>query len=154
MNLLHCQEQGQGPTPLLCLHSSGASGGQWRTAAEHLHTRRRVLTVDLLGHGRSAGWPPQAPDSLAIEADAVWNTVGDVELDLVGHSYGGAVALQMALERPERVRSLCLYEPVLFGLLRRYEPWGEAWQEISALAGRLERLLAARQPEAAGAMFC
>lgn len=39
-------------------------------------------------------------------------------MHLIGHSYGGAVSLHVALQRPERVRSLALYEPVLFAPLR------------------------------------
>lgn len=156
MSLLHCQFQGQGPKTLVCLHSSGASGRQWRALAEALHGHCRLQCIDLLGHGQSAGWPQDAPDALAIEAEAVWTALGPqpAALDLVGHSYGGAVALQMALQQPERVRSLTLYEPVLFGLLARHEPWGEAWDEIDALAERLDALLAAGRPDAAAALFC
>ncbi|MDN3919193.1 alpha/beta fold hydrolase [Roseateles violae] len=134
---LHLQSQGQG-RPLLSLHSSSGSHAQWRALAELL-TRRgghQLLMPDLHGHGRSPAWPAQAADSLRIDALAALACLDGVEepVDLVGHSYGGAVALQLALLQPQRVRSLLLYEPVAFGLLRRYEPQGEAWQQIRRIA--------------------
>ncbi|QPF71531.1 alpha/beta hydrolase [Roseateles sp. DAIF2] len=154
--LLHSQEFGLGPAPLVCLHSSGASGGQWRALAERLQGRHRLVCVDLPGHGRSSDWAPDTRPDLALEAEVVWMSLGPtpVPLDLVGHSYGAALALQMARQRPERVRSLTLYEPVLFGLLKHQEPWGEAWHEIADLAGRIDARLARHQPEGAAALFC
>jgi pimeloyl-ACP methyl ester carboxylesterase len=152
---LNLQRQGSGE-PLLCLHSSSASNSQWRMLAEHLETQRQLLLPDLLGHGRSPDWPAEAPASLSVESEALWAALDDVEapLDIIGHSYGGAIALQMAIERPSRVRSLTLYEPVLFGLLKRYEGMGEAWAEISQTAHIVAELVAAGSEPAAAQLFC
>ena len=43
-------------------------------------------------------------------------------VDIVGHSYGGALALHIARARPDLVRSLCLYEPTLFSILNNGNP--------------------------------
>lgn len=152
---LNMQRLGLG-RPLLCLHSSSASAGQWRGLVEQLQDHRALLIPDLPGHGRSPDWPADAPVGLELESDAVWAALDDIDtpLDIVGHSYGGALALQMAVERPFRVRSLTLYEPVLFGLLHRHEPWGEAWSEISQIARIVSELVGAGRFEAAGQMFC
>jgi pimeloyl-ACP methyl ester carboxylesterase len=112
-------ETGFGETVLL-LHSSSSSGAQWRSLTETLQTSCRILAPDLYGYGETDPWPGQGPLGLAEEAalaDAVLaQTRGRIHL--VGHSYGGAVALRFALQQPERLRSLTLIEPVAFHLLR------------------------------------
>jgi len=140
--------------PLLCLHCSSGSHAQWRPLAERLAPRHQLLMPDLLGHGRSPAWPDTAADDLRVDAAAVLACAeGLPSFDLVAHSYGAALALQIALDHPGRVRSLTLYEPVAFGLLRRHEPWGAAWSEIRAVARALADALAAGQPEAAARLF-
>lgn len=104
---------------LLMLHASGSSPRQWAPYAAALAPRFDVLTPELLGYAGDAAWPPGAPVSLDDEADHLAPRLQGAPVHLFGHSYGGAVALQLALRWPERVASLTLYEPVRFGLLRR-----------------------------------
>lgn len=103
-----------------CLHSSGGSSGQWQALMAADDGRYRFIAPDFHGHGRS---PQPAADrdyALALETDAVIRLLPEVEcVDLVGHSYGGVVALDVARRLPAQVRSLTLYEPVLFGILGR-----------------------------------
>src|SRR5262245_17926175 len=111
-------ESGFGETVLL-LHSSASSGVQWRSLTESLQGTYRFLAPDLYGYGETDAWPGQGPLGLAEEAalaDAVLGTSDTIHL--VGHSYGGAVALQFALQHADRLRSLTLIEPVAFHLLR------------------------------------
>jgi pimeloyl-ACP methyl ester carboxylesterase len=129
---------GSGETVLL-LHSSAGSSAQWRPLTELLQSRWRVLAPDLHGYGESDRRPGPASPGLAdgaALADAV--LAGSAEpIHLVGHSYGGAVALRFAAERPERLRSLTLIEPVAFHLLCG-APEGTAehglFREVAALA--------------------
>lgn len=111
-------EQGTGQ-PVVLLHSSGASGGQWRALAERLSARYRVVAPDLYGYGASAHWPGRGAFSLAHEAEIVHAMLGRVgePAHLVGHSYGGAVALHVARLRSDLLRSLTVIEPVAFHLL-------------------------------------
>src|SRR5688572_6317585 len=98
-----------GPT-VLCLHSSTGSQGQWRGLAAALSELARVITPDLHGHGRSPAWPVGQATSLHIDARAAAHLLpAEGGVHLVAHSYGAAVALQMALDQPERVLSLTLY---------------------------------------------
>jgi pimeloyl-ACP methyl ester carboxylesterase len=112
-------EAGSGETVLL-LHSSASSSAQWRSLTESLQAVYRCLAPDLYGYGDTDAWPGEGPLDLAEEAalaDAVV-AESDRPIHLVGHSYGGAVALRFALQHTERLRSLTLIEPVAFHLLR------------------------------------
>ncbi len=112
--------RGRGSRPvLLCLHCSSGSGRQWRALTTPLAEHLDVRTPDLIGYAPPGRWPGGVPVSLDDEADRVIETLGDtdVPLHLLGHSYGGAVAMQMALRHPGRFASMTLYEPVRFALL-------------------------------------
>ena len=150
---LSTQVQGAGAT-IVCLHSSAGSRAQWRPLADALGTRWRVVTPDLHGHGSSPAWPTGALNTLDVDADAVMRLSGPAPVHLVGHSYGAAVALQLALRQPERVRSLTLYEPVVFGML---EDSGlesaPALEEIREVADSVAALLRAGRPLDAAHVF-
>lgn len=125
--------------PVLLLHSSAASGAQWRALAETLACRFRCVAPDLYGYGDTDIWPGHGPLTLSDEAALAERLLGepDEPVHLVGHSYGGAVALRMAVERPERLRSLTLIEPVAFHLLRPARGGGAAEPELFAEIARL-----------------
>ena len=95
------REAGAG-VPVVCIHASASSSGQWRPLMERLAGRFRSLAVDLYGYGQSPPWPDERPLSLTDEAaliEPVLEAVGD-PVHVIGHSYGGAVALKAALVRP------------------------------------------------------
>lgn len=78
-----------------------------------------VLAPDSYGAGKSPAWPSDARIGLRDEAallEPVFLRAGE-PMTLVGHSYGGAVALVAATLQPQRVRALVLYEPTLFALI-------------------------------------
>ena len=101
--------------------SSTAAGPPARNGARSgnkLGARYRVLAPDLIGYGKTAPWSGQGEFSLAQEAAGVLGLVDpDRPLHLVGHSYGGGVALHIARTRPELLRTLTLIEPSAFHLL-------------------------------------
>ena len=135
-------EQGAGE-PVILLHSSASSSAQWRSLAGRLSDRFRVLAPDLYGYGASGMWHGET-FSLADEAQivrALMQRAGGAA-HLVGHSYGGAVALHYALRHSPSVLSLALIEPVAFHLLRENEAMDAmAYAEIAAMAGRVNRAL-------------
>ncbi len=123
--------------PLLALHSSAATGGQWKALAQSLGTERPVFTPDLPGYGRAAFRDAVRDDNASLAADAA-AVLRPLEgrapaFHLVGHSYGGAVAMKIALCQPQRVLSLTLIEPVLFHLL----PLGGSDQDMRLYRGVL-----------------
>ncbi len=119
----HTRDAGTGPT-VICLHSNASHGGQWRALMARLAARHRVLAPDAYGSGASPEWPSDRTIALADEVaflEPVFAQAGD-GFSLVGHSYGAAVALIAALQQPQRVRALVLYEPTLFSLIEADGP--------------------------------
>jgi len=155
---LAARSQGDGPV-VLCLHSSTGTHAQWNGLADALSARWQVVAPDLHGHGRSPAWPSAALDTLHVDANAVTQLVqpawGLVRrgIHLVGHSYGAAVAMQIALRHPQWVRSLTLYEPVAFGIVRRTAPQDPALAEVREIAARVVQELAQGDPLAAAQAF-
>jgi pimeloyl-ACP methyl ester carboxylesterase len=110
------------PTVLL-IHSGGFTSRQWRKLGEVLAARFRVVAPDLLGYGERGSWPEGEPFHFRQDLELLESLMGEggEAVHLVGHSYGGFLALQLALRHPERVRSIAVYEPVAFGVLDETE---------------------------------
>jgi pimeloyl-ACP methyl ester carboxylesterase len=105
---LHWAELGTG-RPLVLLHGLCDSHRTWFPVAPALARGRRVMMLDLAGHGESSR--PDAPYTLEWHADVVgaWlEKLGLDEVDLVGHSFGGGVAQWLLLEHRRRIRRLGL----------------------------------------------
>jgi pimeloyl-ACP methyl ester carboxylesterase len=148
------REAGTGPT-VVCIHASASSSAQWRPLMDRLAGRFRTLAVDLYGSGKSPRWPDDRALSLADEVallEPVLAAAGE-RFHVVGHSYGGAVALKAALAGPDRIRSLAVYEPVLFSVLLAEDPTQPAAREIVAVRDDTVAALAGGNPCAAGARF-
>jgi pimeloyl-ACP methyl ester carboxylesterase len=105
---------------VVALHCSGGDGGQWRKLAAMLAPRFAVAMPNFFGAGGAAGWHGQHAFTLADEARPILALIDECArpVHLVGHSYGGGVALYAALSRPARIASLSLYEPSAFHVLR------------------------------------
>lgn len=99
----------------LLIHSGGFTSRQWRRLTLRLAPTHDVLAPDLIGYGDEP-WPPGKPFHFRQDVDRLAALL-DRPADVVGHSYGGLLGLQIALAQPELVRSLALYEPVAFGVL-------------------------------------
>jgi len=114
------REAGNGETVLL-LHGSASSSALWRPTMAALAPLYRVVAPDLSGYGKSTGVPVAATYSVAAEAEALKRLLPccDEAFHVVGHSFGGLVALQLAMENPARIRTLTLIEPVFVTCLRQ-----------------------------------
>lgn len=114
----------------VALHCSGGNGRQWRKLAERLGPGVAPATPDLLGVPGAPRWQGEGPFTLAREAELVLALIDAHEgpVHLVGHSYGGGLALHVAAMRPGRIESLSLYEPSAFHLLRLF-----GWEGRAAL---------------------
>jgi pimeloyl-ACP methyl ester carboxylesterase len=147
------REAGAGE-PIVLLHCSSGSSGAWLPAMDHLKQDFRVLAPDLLGYGRSAPWPRHAVLASDGELGVVEALLDIAEqpVHLVGHSYGGTIALNAARRFRRQIRSLTLIEPVAFHLLRRCDEGG-GWREIAALAERHLALVGEGRDVAAAEAF-
>ena len=95
--------------PLVLVHGLGGSAANWLALAPLLLPRRRLILPELPGHGGSSPLP--AAPSLNPYADLLGLLLeheGAVPAAVVGHSLGGAIALRLAIRRPEAVSSLVL----------------------------------------------
>lgn len=119
---LHYTDEGprDGP-PVLLLHGFAAWAFTWRHLRPALaRAGFRTLSLDLLGSGASErpARPVYTTQTQAELTLGLLDTLGLAQAHLVGHSFGGRVALQIALEAPRRVRSLALLSPEAFATQR------------------------------------
>lgn len=140
--------------PVVLVPCSTGSPRQWRALVDDLAGFEAVC-VELVGHGDCGPGGVAGHVSLDDEVENLAETVDDrAPIHLVGHSYGGAVALTFAMRFPERVRSLALFEPSCFHLLRWAAPEGDAaLSEIAMLADAVAGAVSSGDRDAAMAMF-
>jgi pimeloyl-ACP methyl ester carboxylesterase len=105
---IHHEVRGDGP-PVLLVHAGIADSRMWAPLAERLVAAAfRAVTCDLQGFGRT----PLAPGTVSNGADvfAPLDHLGIERVAVVGASFGGRVALELALRAPERVAALALLD--------------------------------------------
>jgi pimeloyl-ACP methyl ester carboxylesterase len=104
---LHWEERGSG-SPLLLIMGATYSAKMWYPALDVLATRHRVLCFDNRGTGESSTTRVASMADFAGDARAVMDAAGVERAHVYGVSLGGVIALELALEAPERIRSLVL----------------------------------------------
>lgn len=106
--ILHADVWGAG-APLVLLHGFTGSAATWEGVRTLLGARRRVVALELPGHGRSpAPEPPGGLAELARAAVATAARLGAGRADWLGYSLGGRIALRVALDHPAAVSRLVL----------------------------------------------
>jgi esterase len=141
---LYYEEHGAGE-PIVCLHGSGSSAAFWTDAAHVLATRGRVIVYDRRGFSRSERPEPYATNvhEQADDAAALIEALDATAAIVIGRSYGGAVAIDLTLRYPDRVRALALLEGDAPSLSADAAEWLEALaQEAYAAAERDESSVA------------
>jgi pimeloyl-ACP methyl ester carboxylesterase len=123
---MHYLERGEGPTTVL-IHGLGSSGADWAFQAPALGAEARIIVPDLAGCGHSDA--PEQGYSVAAWADETWtllDALGVTDPNLVGFSMGGAVALEMALQRPRAVPRLALINSLATYRVDHWTKWCKA----------------------------
>jgi pimeloyl-ACP methyl ester carboxylesterase len=105
---LYYEEHGSGE-PLVLLHGGLGAAELWAPVLPALAAGRRVIAVDLQGHGHTADVDrPLRPETMADDIAALIAHLGLERADVMGYSLGGLTALRTAIQHPERVRRLVL----------------------------------------------
>ncbi len=120
---------------VLLLHSSQSASSQWRHFIQTVDERVNVLAVDLLGYGNA----PQASITTHFRLqheiprvqEAIAAAAVQQPLTVVGHSYGGALALKIVADQALAVNKVAVYEPVSFHVLPEDSP---GMMEIRAIS--------------------
>jgi pimeloyl-ACP methyl ester carboxylesterase len=140
---------------VICMHASGGSGAQWRTLADRMGDDYDVIAPNLYGHGTVPAWPGAPLDIVAADTARIARRVAGAagEVHLVGHSYGGAIALRVALHCRRRVASVSVYEPVAMRTLFDYNPKHRAASEVAEVFRDMSRALNGEDRERAARRF-
>jgi esterase len=128
---LYHEEHGQGP-PILCVHGTGGSALMWAAAVPELAGLGRVIVYDRRGCTRSQRPDPYDKTTVAEHADdaaALLAVLGAAPAVVVGRSYGGGVAIDLALRYPECVRALVLLEAAIPSLSAEAIAWEESLRQ-------------------------
>jgi pimeloyl-ACP methyl ester carboxylesterase len=119
----YVREAGTGPG-VVCTHANASTSSQWRTLMDRLAPKFHVFAPDSYCAGQSPEWHSDRVIRLRDEVQLIEPVLAAAgsPLVLVGHSYGAAVSLVAALEQPQRVRAMALYEPTWFALIDADRP--------------------------------
>lgn len=104
---LHTDISGQGE-PLVLIHGLFGSYENLGMIARQLADTFQIINVDLRNHGKSAHLPTMTYPEMAVDVLETLDTLGIDSAFILGHSMGGKVAMQIALEAPQRVKKLIL----------------------------------------------
>src|SRR4051794_18565080 len=104
-------DEGFGGTPILLVHGMRCDHRHMAPLAAHLRLRNRVVSVDLRGHGMSDK-PMTAYSNEELTDDLLW-LCAELKLDrpiFIGHSFGGSLALSLAVREPDSMRALVVLD--------------------------------------------
>lgn len=144
---LYYEVQGEG-VPILLIPPAGATASTWGPATEHLAEVGRVITYDRRGYARSGGELARSISAHTADAAALVEDVRAAPAVVVGTSAGAAIAVDLAVRRPDLVRAVIAHEfPWRF---TRHLPTAS---QLAALARIGTLALRGRQSDAAEALL-
>src|SRR6266542_216125 len=142
-------DEGSGP-PIVLVHGSVSDYREWSNQIEPLARHYRVIAYSRRYHWPNIPPGVQADASVATQAGdlaAIIQTLGIAPVHLIGHSFGGAVALDVTLRHPALVRTLVLAEPAVSGVLAN-TPLDEAVsRESQAIRAKMKEVFATGDAE-------
>lgn len=125
----HVTRLGAGPRRALFIHCSMGRAANWTGVQAALLDKLAMTAFDRPGHGKSASYRGDGgARGLHDITTEIAASLIERRADVIGHSYGGTVALRLAMEWPDKVRSLVLFEPVALAALRG-SPDHDAYQQ-------------------------
>lgn len=106
---LYYKEEGKG-VPILLIHPSGSTASTWGSVTTDLARTGRVITYDRRGYARSGGEPPRSTFAHTRDAAALLESLRTQPAVVVGTSAGAAIAVDLAVRRPDLVRAVIAHE--------------------------------------------
>jgi non-heme chloroperoxidase len=142
-------ERGSGP-PVILIHGSISDYREWSSQMPVLSKRYRVIAYSRRYHWPNV--PPGKDADVSTEKQAddlaeIIKAIGIAPAHVVGHSFGGAVALNLALRHPELVRTLVLAEPAISGVLANTADNDDVFKESQAIRAEMKEAFASGDPE-------
>ncbi|MGH2700033.1 MAG: alpha/beta fold hydrolase [Actinomycetota bacterium] len=122
---LYYEQHGEG-VPLLCIHGTSSSALVWGDAVKELAGRGRCIIYDRRGSFRSERPEPYETTDVSDHVDdaaALLDALSATPAVIIGRSYGGEIAIDLARRYPAKVTALALLEPAALSL----DPEGMAW---------------------------
>lgn len=145
-------ESSQGGAPIVFIHGSFANTATWKKIIAELSKAHQCIAIKLPGHCGTPDPVDMEAPTLETEFSIIENAIKEQTsgpVHLVGHSYGGVVALELALKGSVALTHLTLFEPVTVGILA---PTGEteADQQVKSFVGGYRAAVAQEEPYACG----
>jgi pimeloyl-ACP methyl ester carboxylesterase len=138
------ETHGSSGDPVVLIHGSLVDRHSWDLVVPGLSQSMEVVTYDRRGHGESDFAPRARPvRDDAADLGGLLEELNIYPAHVIANSYGGAVALRLASERPEMVRSLAIHEPPFIGLLTEDPATASEGQQLLAGARQLQELILA-----------
>ena len=142
-------EEGSGP-PLILIHGSVSDYREWSAQITPFAQKYRVIAISRRYH-----WPNEAPTagadaSVERQTDdllAIMKELNISSANIIGHSFGGLIALNFAIHHPEFVRSLILAEPPASGVLSNPANDDSAAKESRIIRSEMKEAFAGGNPE-------
>lgn len=151
---LYCKISGDFGDPLVLVHGSWVDHHNWDAVAPAFSQTFRVLTYDRRGHSQSQR--PARPSTMrehVADLAALIERLGLQPAHVAGNSLGGSIALRLAGERPELLRSVIVHEPPLIGLLRDEPGRPQMLETVSGHQRTVLERLRAGDSEGAARLF-
>lgn len=137
---VHHAPSGTTGTPLLLIHGLFGSADNWGSIARQFAQHRPVISVDLRNHGRSPHHASQTYAEMAADVLAVCDHLDLAQVHVLGHSLGGKVAMQFAMQSPQRVNKLIVVDMAMRAYADVHTPLIDAMLavDLSLCASRSE----------------
>ena len=126
--MLHYNEFGEGPA-LLIAHGLYGSAKNWGVIAKRLSDIRRVIVVDMRNHGDSPRFDTHSYPEMAADLAEVIDHIGE-PMDVIGHSMGGKASMALALNHPDKLRSLIVADIAPVSYTHTQKQFIEAMQAV------------------------
>ncbi|HUL64474.1 MAG TPA: alpha/beta hydrolase [Burkholderiaceae bacterium] len=140
----HFSEAGTGER-VVFLHSGAGEASDWDRVTSAMLMGHRCAALDFYGCGGTPAWPGPAPMTIDDQAELAAALIRELgaPAHLVGHSYGGAIALRLVVTQPDLTKTVSVIEPQCYPLLRELgDPLFEAslslWEHFRAAEERGE----------------